>query len=666
MARQTTYPRIYGFPPATKAWRSLLALFLFASGGALIDALHGQFPIPANLASLVEGASFFTLLFGGMFFAFTRQINGWIRLLVLLATCAPLPLIFVHNPPFPRDFTPGLAVGAMLCAIGLFYLLTTLNGRLTLHATHLEYRFALRTVSVRYGDILATFKPEAVMSEATVGLRLQTGKPVIISTFGQQDKSLFEWLDSFPNEEQQRQETAWDNWQTHPVYPRLYQNRPWAKIGLMIGALTLGAFSVACICLPASVLAKGDLWFFAALLAPMIMLLVVMMEPRFGDALKSVLAVAYLAFLPALFLNMPSGAIQGMPMASMPFLRALGGLCGLHSLFLLVANLRSRLVLHEDRLEYRGFLTTRTIAYADIIETFAPGTGSPFYIGLRLKNDKAHRIIRFGRSDPAFVEWLNRFPNREARESDQERVRMEGDSRLGTNPDERMMAYHRDLKWLNWLWWPRIALYGWAICFPRPYGICMYAMLAAPVLVLAIIVSQRWRWSMHTDNSVYPLGLGVNLAAGAAGALGLRGFLDYNMIDWPVPLAWSAGAALVLMLLVCWIEGRFPWKTLAGAYVAYLCYAWGGLLFLNAWLDTQRPKVEPVIVTAVDNDSKYPTVTIRRADGKTLTYKGRLARNGKIGDTVCLYSRSGALGWGWYDSDKCPAKTPATAPLPAR
>lgn len=659
MANQTTYPRIYQFSLLTKAWRSLVALGLVTAGGVLIVAGHGQFRLPANLADFVEGASFFALLFAGLFFACIRQVNGWIRLLVSAASCAPMPFLFEHNPPFLRDFAPGLAAGSMLCAIGLFYLLTALNGRLTLHPAHLEYRFALRTLNVRYADILAGFRPHWLMSEMTLGLRLKTGKPVTISTFGRRDDSLIDWLGSFPNEEQQTGEREWDNWQANPVFPRVYQNSPIRKIGLTAGALALSAFGAACMGIPQGVLVTGDVWFMAAVLAPMVMVLVLLAEPRFSAVLKTAWALGYLVLLPALFIAAPSGTIMGMPTAAIPFLRAFGGLCGLHGLFLLVANLRCHLVLHKDRLEYRGFLTARTIAYADIIETFNPRTGSPFCISLSLNSGKTQRVINFGRFDPAFDEWINGFTNREATASVRERVRMEGDNRLGTNPDERMNAYRRDLKWLNWLWWPRIVLYGWAICFPRPYEICMYTMMAAPVVVVLFVALQRWRWSMHTDNSIYPLGLGVNLAAGAAAALGLRGMLDYNMIDWLAPVVWSACAALVLMLLVCWIEDRFPWKTLVGAYVVYFCYAWGGLLFLNASIDRHTPKVEPASVTAFDKDSKYPTVTLRRADGKIFNYKGRIARNGKIGDTLCLYSGSGALGWGWYEGGKCPVNKPA-------
>ena len=659
MANQTTYPRIYQFALLTKTWRSLLALGLIGMGGVAIDTIHGQLQAPINLASFVEGSSFFTLLIAGLSFALARQINGWIRFLAVVLSCAPFLYIFIDNPPFPRDFVPGLAVGAMQCVAGLFYLTTTLTGRLTLHATHFDYRFALRTLSVRYEDVLASFKPEGLLSEVTLGLRLKTGRSVVISTFGNRDDFLLDWLDSFPNEEQQAKERGWDNWQANPAFPRVYQNSLLTKIALAVGAITVGAFGVACICIPEAILVKGDVWFAAASLAPLIMVLVVLAEPRFDNVLKTVWSSGYLALLPILFFTVPGGAVQGLPAASLPFLRAFGSLCGLHGLFLLVANLRCRLVLHEDRLDYRGFLTTRTVADADIVETFDPKAGAPFCISLQLKSGKVQRIINFGRVDPAFEEWISGFANREIEASDRELERMKGDGRLGDSADQRMTAYRRDLKWLSWLWWPRIALYGWAICFPYPYDICMYAMLAAPVLVVLIIISQRWRWSMHTDNSVYPLGLGFNLAAGAAAALGLRGFLDYNMIDWLAPFAWSAGIAFALMLLVCWIEGRFPWKALAGAYVLYFCYAWGGLLFLNEWLDPHEPKMEPVAVTAFDNDSKYPTVTVQRADGETLQYKGRIAPKGKIGDVVCLYSGSGALGWGWYEGSKCPAKKPA-------
>ncbi len=662
MTPQPIYPRTYEYGPLKKAMQALLYLGTSGLGVAEIALSRGLVPAPARLETFVGLFVLLALSYSALYFCLVPRVSLWTRGTFVLAVCGlwyaviDLGAVFIQ---FPKGFWAIQAASLMLCGACLYFLAGALRGRLILHAGLLDIRGALSSRSVRYADILDVSRPSITSDQHLVTLKLRDGKSLAIGVFGHADSTFVHWLDSLPDSKRDGWAHQWRTWRANPVYPRIYLQGRVAKTVLSLLSLLVCGCGVAFVLVGLDLAPEIDRPWTLVAVGLLPLSFVVMAEPRWGVVTKTILVLAdwriFVAHMTAY--TAPLGP-KGAPPPNFPWIEsAVGAVFFVQGLVFLVTTLRSRLVLHADRIDYRSFLTTRTVRDADIARTF-DYWNSPFSsVGLELKTGRPVRIVNVGRFDPAFSDWLNSSPNKEIDDKARARQQLLANSDLGTNPTERMNAFRRDVRRLNvWSWIGRIAaVWGWIL--PYPYSICISVLIGLPIVAVLMVLGARSRWSMHTDNGSYPLGIGAELAMAPCLVLALRAFVDDHVFDWIVPAMYGVGAALGLMGLVCLIERRFRWQALATGFLVYVCYAWGGLMTFNVMLDTGPRKAVPVKVLKFERGDKYSSLTVSRPDegphGKSIDipFPRHTAR---AGDTVCLIVHQGALGWSWYYDSPCP------------
>jgi hypothetical protein len=233
----------------------------------------------------------------------------------------------------------------------------------------------------------------------------------------------------------------------------------------------------------------------------------------------------------------------------------------------------------------------------------------------------------------------------------------------------------------RWTRWLAIAgwLFGlWLVTFPVPYLPLLTATVLLPPTAATLVaiwpriftltlqgsasyVATEERWSS--------LG-GFWFSAGLA--ITARALLDLEMIDhlWPI-LAGLAGGA-VMTLVFALVERDFRGWWLVFCLPCCIGWAWGGLLFANAWLD--RTPGQLVVIEDVSSPSdRRPYYTMLSANGRPLG-DPRLARTlgRRFGLPLvhrCVDVNPGLFGWRSVAPVSCSAPllslTPP-APPPAR
>lgn len=103
------------------------------------------------------------------------------------------------------------------------------------------------------------------------------------------------------------------------------------------------------------------------------------------------------------------------------------------------------------------------------------------------------------------------------------------------------------------------------------------------------------------------------------------------------------------------------WSMAPIVAVLALCWAWGGLVGINAMLDRSSARIVPAEVVEADITSKGGRqLTIRTTRGASETFRHvRVARplfdRHPQGMPVCMVFHDGALGWHWFAAVDCPA-----------
>lgn len=326
----------------------------------------------------------------------------------------------------------------------------------------------------------------------------------------------------------------------------------------------------------------------------------------------------------------------------------------------LVSTVRGRLELYEDRVEYYGILGRRVVRTIDIKETVRPiQQYGHFVITLVLKGSGAKRvrITDFGKMDETLADWLNALPNVEVQADIKRSEYLLANPAFGSNIGEREHAINSDTALLNRLRWPIYGLVLWGLIHPHPYQICLTILVMLPITAVLMVLASRGRWALNVDNTSGKLGLGEVMALGPAAVIGLRAFLDDDVMEWKVPAAWGVVVGLTLLGIVVVIERRFHAKTLLSVGFAFMWYAWGTLMFMNAVWDHSPTTITRVQVLDMQKGDHVDTLHLTRwglrKDGNEVSVTHATFRKLRKGGEACVYINAGALGWQRYQVDVC-------------
>ncbi len=374
---------------------------------------------------------------------------------------------------------------------------------------------------------------------------------------------------------------------------------------------------------------------------------------RFGPAWTVGIVVMSVAFV--------AGGVASIVFRTQAFghAPALGWFFGMPAFILGLAvflTLRGRLILHENRLEYRAFFTSRTVRRDEIRRTSRlRQTYGLWGLTLELSYGRKTRISDFGRMDQIFARWFDAFPNAEAEAEAAAADALLANSAFGGDEDTRRAAIVRDAGWITWLGRLGWAAGVWGFVYPHPYSICLFTLLALPAAAFVLVLLSRGRWTL-AEASEGRLSL-AGMAALPAMMVGLRELLDDGLVDWRVGALAGGIAGLVLFLPVLAVERRLKPGVWLVVVAACLLYGWGGLLFLNRHFDTAPGKVYPVRVLDKSTDKEADPLTVTtwatRPSGNEIRVDHVFARKVKLGDTICVFAYPGALRIPWYQYDVC-------------
>lgn len=327
----------------------------------------------------------------------------------------------------------------------------------------------------------------------------------------------------------------------------------------------------------------------------------------------------------------------------------------------LLSTFRGKLVLNADRLKYYGMWRTRIVRLSEIERTErALQQYGHFNITLVLKNRRNVRICDFGKMDDVLADWLNALPNAEVEAEVNRQERLLANPAFGDTPEEREHRINREAKLISYAGYAGWGIGLWGFVHPQPYNICLLSMITVPGLALILLIFGRRRWLLNEDSESGRLGLSQIVFLPVL-ALFLRVFLDEQLLDWRLPLLIVAVVTLLLIILVSWIENRFNPKVMWATAIMYGLYAWSSLVFLNDYLDHEKPKtVTAQVLDMSISTGKTTTYTLnltawaQHKSSDEVTVSSTIYKRLHKGDQVCIKLYPGKFGWAYYYVNTCP------------
>lgn len=327
------------------------------------------------------------------------------------------------------------------------------------------------------------------------------------------------------------------------------------------------------------------------------------------------------------------------------------------------AAVRTRVVLSADRIDYRGPLSSRSVAGEDVRGWGRAANGGRG-IDIQLKPGRGRKIRLYDSvsRDALFDAWLARFPNLDAAERNASLARVLDDRTLGATPADVAVRLKRAV------WLARIG------------------NVAAFVSLVEMQIAPNW-WTTRVDVAV---ALTLSFIALLARVL-FRGLvvlrptrndaraslflmLVLPMFGPPVRLMTQANLqdgqtlvrymmiAVVLGMLLAGIRRAGAGKRLLASTGVWICL---GVVFvasvgwLNVWLDYRA--IEPARVTVTARTFvKGPAwrigtgPTIAAPAGRTVFVSHEDYANLQVGDAACLTDHPGLLGLRWTELHRCP------------
>ncbi|NBB14382.1 hypothetical protein GVN21_03300 [Caulobacter sp. SLTY] len=226
-------------------------------------------------------------------------------------------------------------------------------------------------------------------------------------------------------------------------------------------------------------------------------------------------------------------------------------------------------------------------------------------------------------------------------------------------------------RWTRWLDIAGWLVGLWLVTFPVPYLPLLTVTALLPPLAAALVAIWPRIFTLtfqgstsyaSTEERWSSLG-GFWFTTGIA--ITARAMMDLEMIDylWPILAGLAGGVAMTLVFAL--VERDFRGWWLVICLPSCIGWAWGGLLFTNAWLD-RTPGQFIVIEDLRGVDDIRPGYTVRSADGRPLADQ-RLARTLKrtFGRPLvhrCLDVNTGLFGWRSVMAVNCNAPLQSLAP----
>ena len=145
--------------------------------------------------------------------------------------------------------------------------------------------------------------------------------------------------------------------------------------------------------------------------------------------------------------------------------------------------------------------------------------------------------------------------------------------------------------------------------------------------------------------------------------LSLRAFLDVHILHFAPLMPWMIAVAALTVACLVWVLPAARAKPAAIMLMALLfaAYGYGASALADALLDRSATTTFPTHVErkhVSGGRSKSPELTLApwgpSQESGDVRVSWDLYRSTRVGDTVCVDVRSGALGVPWYCVSQCP------------
>lgn len=318
-----------------------------------------------------------------------------------------------------------------------------------------------------------------------------------------------------------------------------------------------------------------------------------------------------------------------------------------------------RIRLWPDAIEFRelGRGTTR-LPRAEIVGIRVLPTGYFTTHLFVLTGERADfETVIPNRHDVQLHGWLASLPDLDAIVRAHARAEVAGAmAATRSNPSVVVDAAHRTSRA-----WSKVAMAtaAWAFLFPRPYWLAVACASMLPFVAFVLLFRQRGLYSFElSDTHARPTLLGF-LAPPIA--VGLRAQLDLNFVDgYPIVVGASVVGLLVLAVTYRLDDALRASSGLFWSLPIAIAISAGPMAEANVLLDAAAPKTFRAEV--VDYHSRSGagarTEVLLGAWGpypeeQWATVGSGLYDELRIGDTLCVELRPGALGARWYRVLRC-------------
>lgn len=261
----------------------------------------------------------------------------------------------------------------------------------------------------------------------------------------------------------------------------------------------------------------------------------------------------------------------------------------------LIDTYKSKFVIAEDKIYCQGVFSNRELLFEEI-----KGYRSDeyyVYVEAAVEGKKRIKVSNYyGRVDEV-VEWLDTYyPELDSLNAALEEERILQDEELGWTVSQRegkLAGARKKAKVLNWAGGLAAA---WAIFWPQPYELAIWATLALPVLALFVLKSSDGLIRIdERKDSAYPSVFWAIL--GPALGLLLRAVADFEVYEYRN--VWMPAIVIALTFIAAFLIGNkeFKFKKLMDYFTIFslsgfvFAYGFGAVVTLNCLYDTSEPAV---------------------------------------------------------------------------
>lgn len=332
--------------------------------------------------------------------------------------------------------------------------------------------------------------------------------------------------------------------------------------------------------------------------------------------------------------------------------------------YLIVATIRSKVVLLPDAVETRGLFLKRSMRRSDIrgYRTLVANGATTLELLPRSVGQRKLSISMLFREDPQFTAWFADLPNLDVEEFLQSAREIEGNREIGHTPAERLQRAEWARKTARTLNAAMVGLMVWAMFYPRPYTPLMTLIMLVPWIGIVVAKSSNGLFTIEDPGKNTAKADLTLLLIMPGFVLGLRDLFDIQLVDGTAVLLPAAvGGALITASLA----GLFPavrkrWGHLLLLLAFLTIYAGSSIIMTNTLLDRSGPEAYQVKVlkkhsTSGKTTTYYFTVPAwgPRPAPEDVTVSGSYYRTKQVGDDVCIFLFPGRFGFPWFDVEDC-------------